>query len=318
MSACVLAIDVGGTTIKGSVVDETGRSHHLQSRPSLEGTDALAVLKEMLDSLTADADASGLHLVGAGIVTPGVVDVVAGRIGFASNLGWRDLDLRADLQAHLKVPVAIGHDVRAAGAAEALLGSARGAEDFVFIAVGTGIAAALVTGGHPVIGVGNGAGEIGHMPVHPRGERCSCGQRGCLEVYASGAAIARRYHDHGGRDARTAEDVVARLGVDPVADKVWSDAVDALALGSSTMTMTLDPALIVLGGGLARAGETLLGPLRAALGQLLTWRPPPPIELCVLGSVAGRIGAAIRAFGTVGMGETVANWTAESVLAVRP
>jgi glucokinase len=204
--------------------------------------------------------------------------------------------------------------VRSAGTAEALLGAGRGADDFVFIAVGTGIAAAIVTAGRTVTGVGRAAGEVGHMPVHPGGKRCSCGQRGCLEAYASGLAITRRYRELGGRRARTAEKMVDLLGVDPIADAAWSDAVEALSLGLSAITMTLDPALIVLGGGLARAGDTLLAPLRTALTELLVWRRPPAIMLSQLGSQAGRIGAGMHAFRTLGYAAVTDSWTSAFAL----
>lgn len=313
-SSCVIAVDVGGSTVKGSVIDESGRSHHCLSRPSRTGTEALIVLRGVLDALVDAAAASGRRVIGAGVVTPAPVDPRTGRIGFAANLGWRDINLRADLESHLKLPVAVDHDVSAAGAAEAQLGPARDVADFVFIPIGTGIAAAVVAAGRTVTGVGNVAGEIGHMPVHPFGERCTCGQRGCLEVYASGGGMSRRYRCLGGVEARSAEQVVALRAADPIAGRVWADAIEALALGATTITMMLDPALIVLGGGLARAGATLLDPLREALAEMLAWRSPPPLSLSALGSDGGRVGAGISAFRAAGAAETVAGWTLASVL----
>lgn len=315
MLRCVLAVDIGGTTVKGGLVDEAGRSHHLLSRASRGAADTVEVVRAVLGDLAAAAEADGLNAVAAGVVTPGIVDAEAGRVSYASNLDWRDLDLRTALEIGLGLPVSIGHDVRAAGRAEAQVGAAQGVHDFVLLQLGTGISAAVMSAGRIVTGVGNAAGEVGHMPVHPRGEPCTCGQYGCLEVYASGAGIARRYRQAGGRAAKDAEQLVTLLGHDPLANRVWSEAVDALALGASTLTMTLDPAAVVLGGGLTRAGDTLLEPVRAALAQLLVWRAAPPIFASSLGAAAGRIGAALEAFAYASLSSVTRTWTADDVLA---
>ncbi|MEU2350277.1 ROK family protein [Modestobacter sp. NPDC049651] len=311
-----LALDVGGTTVKGAVVDGTGRPVHELTAATFpaDGAPVAEVAARVLTGLADTAGHAGLQVLGAGVVTPGTVDDLTGRVGFAANLGWRDFDLRGHLQQRLDVPVAVGHDVRAAGAAEALLGAARGARDLAFVALGTGIAAALFAAGAVVPGAGSSAGEIGHMPVYPGGRRCACGQVGCLEMYASGAAVARRYAQLGGRPGGTAEDVVGALDSDPAARQAWDEAVQALALACSTLTMALDPAFIVFGGGLGRAGERLLAPLRRELAGLLAWRVPPPLAVSELGSVAGRVGAAMLAFRSAGQGALVERWTTADVL----
>jgi glucokinase len=314
--AAALAVDLGGTTVKGAVVDGSGRPVHELTAATFpaDGAPVADVVARVLDDLADRAGRAGLRVVGAGVVTPGTVDDTTGRVGFAANLGWRDFDLRGHLQQRLAVPVAVGHDVRAAGAAEALLGAARGATDLAFVALGTGIAAALVAAGSVVAGSGGAAGEIGHMPVHPGGRRCACGQVGCLEMYASGAAVARRYAELGGPVGSTAEDAVAALDTDPAARLAWDEAVAALALACSTLTMTLDPAFIVFGGGLGRAGERLLTPLRRELAGLLAWRLPPPLAVSALGSGAGRVGAAMLAFRSAGQGGLVEGWRISDVL----
>ncbi|MCZ2830595.1 ROK family protein [Modestobacter sp. VKM Ac-2986] len=314
-----IAVDVGGTTVKGALVDAAGRPLHELAAPTspADGTPVADVLTAVLAGLAGRAAASGLRVVGAGVVTPGTVDETTGRVGFAANLGWRDFDLRTHLEQRVAVPVAVGHDVRAAGAAEALLGAGRGARDLAFVALGTGIAAALVTGGAVVSGATRAAGEIGHMPVHPGGRPCTCGQVGCLEAYASGAAVARRYAELGGRPGSTAGDVAAALGTDPAADRAWQEAVQALALASSTLTMALDPALLVFGGGLGRAGERLLAPLRWELAGLLAWRAAPRLAAAELGQDAGRVGAAMLAYRAAGHGAVVERWTTGDVLGRR-
>ncbi|MEZ0165859.1 ROK family protein [Kineococcus sp. LSe6-4] len=296
----VLAVDVGGTGLKGAVVDVHGRALVRRERPTaLDGRGALDNLLALLAEL---AELAGPHRpVAVGVGTPGTVDEASGTVVHASNLGWRDLGLRALLEEATGLPVAVGHDARAAGRAEQLASGAR--DSFVFVPIGTGISAALVVRGTAVSGVSGAAGEFGHVVVHPDGEPCPCGQRGCVEAYAAAGAVLRRYRARGGRAGSTAE-VVARVGrdadADADADAVWADAVGALALGLQGVTMLLDPAEIVLGGGVSRAGAVLLDPLAADLRSLLAWRSPPPLRTARWGAQAGRVGAALLGFERVG------------------
>jgi len=290
----VLAVDVGGTTLKGAVVDERGHSIMLRDRRSdQDGRRVEDNLLVLLDELRAE----GGDPVAVGVGTPGTVEEATGTIVYASNLGWRHYPLRAVLEEATGLPVAVGHDARAAGRAEQLASGTAGS--FAFVPIGTGIAAALVVNGVAVSGATGAAGEFGHVIVHPDGEQCPCGQRGCVEAYAAGAAIVRRYRARGGRAASTAE-VAGRLGYDELAQEVWADAVRALALGLQGLTMTFDPAQIVLGGGVSRAGDALLDPLAVELSRRLTWREAPSLSLARWGTEAGRVGAALLAFERVG------------------
>ncbi|ABS01603.1 ROK family protein [Kineococcus radiotolerans] len=296
----VLAVDVGGSSLKGAVFTTDGRTLAPATRPTGTGTAAVDAIAGFLRELADRAQAQGLHVAGAGVVTPGTVDERTGVVGYASNLGWRDVPLRDLLTAASGLPVATGHDVRAAGLAERLFGAARGVADFVLVPLGTGVAAAVRTSGHTVTGATGAAGEFGHVPVVPDGELCPCGQRGCLEVYASGGGVARRYAARTGTALR-AEEVVARLGRDGAADAVWADAVAALSSGLVTLTMLLDPRLVVLGGGFTAAGDALLVPLRERLSRQLVWRAAPEVRVAQLGSGAGRVGAAVLALRRCGI-----------------
>ena len=310
----VLAIDVGGTSMKGAVVTRDGRPVVVERWPTAPATDTVAAIADHLRSLAGAAGEVGLDVVGAGVVTPGMLDEASGTVVYASNLDWRDVPLRALLAEATGLPVVTGHDVRTAGLAEQLLGAARGVEDFVLVTIGTGVAAALVTGGRPVTGDGGAAGELGHIPMVPGGEACTCGQRGCLEVYASGAGLARRYAALSGVSL-PAEDVVARLGRDADADRVWAEAMQVLAQGLVTATLLLDPTTIVLGGGFTAAGDALLEPVRAGLAAGLAWRSAPPVRVAELGSEAGWIGAAALAFRHAGLADAPHAWTPLALLA---
>lgn len=301
MSArCVLAVDVGGTSLKGAVVDEHGTTVALRDRASDAG--GLRVeenLLTLLADLAAAAHDVGTAPLAVGVGTPGTVAEETGTIVYASNLGWRDFPLRRVLEDATGLPVAVGHDARAAGRAEHLASGTTGS--FAFVPIGTGLAAALVLDGVAISGATGAAGEFGHVIVEPEGEDCPCGQRGCVEAYAAGAAIVRRYRARGGVQATTTAHVAGRLGMDADADAVWADAVRALALGLQGITMLFDPAEIVIGGGVSRAGRALLDPLEVALRDRLAWRAPPRLSTARWGSEAGRVGAALLAFERIGV-----------------
>jgi glucokinase len=293
-SGAVVAIDLGGTSMKGALVDERGTALARLDVPTPAAQGGAAVLAAVLRLATDLAAAAPVRVVGAAAVTPGQVH--QGVVRFAANLGgWRDVPLARELTALLNVPAAVEHDAAGAALAEAQFGPNRSSDCF-FVALGTGIGAGHVRDGVVAAGSAGGAGEIGHIPVYPDGDRCACGQIGCLETYASAASIARRYSARSGTVVGGSDDVVVRLGQDPVADAVWQEAVEALALALATTTLLVDPGVVVLGGGLARAGDTLLRPLSARLTARLAWRSPPPIELSVLGTDAGWRGAALLAW----------------------
>lgn len=288
----VVAVDVGGTGIKAALCHDRSPYEPIteirRPTPVAAGVPAVVTaIVELVSELATDS------VRGVGVIMPGVVDPDTGIAHYATNIGWRDLPIRQQLSDRTGLPVAIEHDVRAAGLAEAELGAARGADSALFVAIGTGIAAATVLDGRLVRGAGQLAGEIGHVPVFPGGETCACGQRGCTETYASAAALARRYQGATGR-AEPAERVIAlaRQG-DPVATTVFDDAVTALARALVFATMLLDPALIVIGGGLSLAGDTLLDPVREHLHSALAWRAAPPLRTAAFGARSGQVGAAL-------------------------
>jgi glucokinase len=192
------------------------------------------------------------------------------------------------------------HDVTAAGMAEWRCGAGRGADDLAVVVIGTGIAATLVTGGVLVRSRSGQAGELGHVVVRAGGPPCACGQRGCLEAISSARAIADAYAARSGRSVHGAIEVSARLGFDPVAREVWQEATDALGDALLIVCALLAPSWIVLGGGLAGAGEALLAPVRSRLERGASLAAAPPVVAAELGSRAGVIGAALAALEAAG------------------
>jgi glucokinase len=295
----VIALDVGGTGMKCALVRPDGMVHHAERHPTLASRGPAAVTANILDvaaGLAERARADRLMPVAAGVAVPGVVDEEAGIAVWSANVGFRDVPLRALVADRLGLPAALGHDVRAGGMAEARLGAGRGVRHVLFIPVGTGIAAAHVVDGRAFAGAHGAAGEVGHVIVRPGGPRCGCGARGCLEAVASAAAIGRRYAELSGIAGATALDVAARAAAgEALATAVWRDAVEALADGLLTAQALYDAEMLVLGGGLAEAGEALLAPLRAALDQRNSFLRLPRLTRADLGDNAGCQGAALLA-----------------------
>ncbi|MEU3030300.1 ROK family protein [Streptomyces incarnatus] len=295
----VIALDVGGTGMKAALVGDDGALLHHARRATGRERGPDAVVAGILD-FAAELYAYGAEHHGppaaAGIAVPGIVDEEHGTAVYAANLGWKDVPLRDLLAKRLGVPVALGHDVRAGGLAEGRIGAGRGADRFLFVPLGTGIAGAIGIDGRVESGAHGFAGEIGHVVVRPGGTLCPCGQRGCLERYASASAVSEAWAAAGGDpDADAADCARAVTAGDPGARRVWQEAVDALADGLVTALTLLDPRTLIIGGGLAEAGEVLFQPLRDAVRRRVTFQKLPSIVPAALGDTAGCLGAGLLA-----------------------
>ncbi|MFF1647237.1 ROK family protein [Streptomyces sp. NPDC058240] len=298
----VIALDVGGTGMKAALVGADGTLLHEARRATGRERGPEAVVESIL-GFAADLRAYGEeHLgesaVAAGVAVPGIVDAENGIAVYASNLGWRDVPMRQLLGERLGgVPVALGHDVRTGGLAEGRIGAGKGADRFLFVPLGTGIAGAIGIAGTIEAGAHGYAGEIGHIVVRPDGPDCGCGQRGCLETLASAAAVSRAWAAASGDPEADAADCAKAVeSGDPAAVQVWQNAVDALAAGLVTALTLLDPHSLIIGGGLAEAGETLFTPLRAAVEERVTFQKLPHIVPAALGDTAGCLGAGLLAW----------------------
>ncbi|MVU75820.1 ROK family protein [Nocardia sp. ET3-3] len=295
----VLAVDVGGGTTKGEITDADGNVLCADTVETPYGEAAFEAIEtlglRLLDELTPDLRD---RVARAAVILPGLVDPDRAIALFAANLGWRNVKVGSRFTDRWGLPVLIDHDVTVAGWAEWRYGAGRGHDDVCVLIIGTGISGTLSVGGRLVrasagqSGVAQ-AGEYGHIPVRYRdGLPCPCGNVGCVETVASGPAIARAYAARTGREISGADVVFAALDTDPEAHAVVDDAVDALAAGLLGVVHASCPELIVLGGGLARAGTVLTSALQARLTTLLRVAPVPRIALGEFGIRAGLIGAA--------------------------
>jgi len=291
----VLAVDVGGTTIKAEIVDESGAATASGTVPTPKGAAALDAVAGLGKQLIATAGGAA-GTVAAGVVLPGIVDPARRMAVYSANIGWSDLDAGDLLERAWGIPVGVDHDVTCAGWAEWVSGAGQGCEDIAFVAIGTGISAAVVSGGRLLRGSGGRQpGEIGHVVVRPDGPMCGCGARGCLEAIASATSIARAYAEATGTAVPGALDVERAAAHDDRARKVWDEAVSALADGLTMLTALVAPERIVLGGGLAASGDFLLRPLAPLLAERVLVQPVPTLAQARHGTRAGLAGAALLA-----------------------
>ena len=295
----VIGIDVGGTTIKAAVFDSDGLEYCHSERPTPRhlGPDAVVetTIHAIVEHKAQVPEAAWLGAVG--LVVPGVVDAQRGIAVYAANIGWQQLPLRQIVADAVGLPVILDHDVRAAGLAELELGAGRGLQEVLFVALGTGVAAAVITRGQVSAGATGRAGELGHLPVFPEGEWCACGQRGCTETYASATALSRRYSAASGISDVPAKDVISRAAAgDPIADEVFQDAIVAMGRALVNYVLLMDPELILIGGGMAASGAALLQPLARQVQAGLAWRQAPAILNGKFAGDAGRRGAGLLAW----------------------
>lgn len=295
---CALGIDVGGTTTKVCLCDESGTRLASTTVPTPRQVDALA---DVVAEQVSWGREHGPALDAVGVVVPGIVDETSGTAVLSVNLGWRHVPLRDLLAAAAGVPVVFGHDVRAGALAEARWGA--GARDMLYVPIGTGIAAAVVLDGRPVVS-GGYAGELGQALVTDP----ATGRAVTMETVASAAAIARRYAERsgdvaadGGAHRGHAASGGARLVLeraaagDVLAKEVFDRAIAALAGVLAISVTALGPLRIVLGGGLAEAGELLSTAVRDAVADRLVITPPPEVVTARLGPWSQALGAAAMA-----------------------
>ena len=306
-----IGVDIGGTKIAAGVVDEDGRIVAKTRRVSA----ALDV--DALDAAVVDACrelAAGYPIGAIGLAAPGFIGADQATVRFTPNLPWRDHPLRDRVAAGLGlgVPMVVENDANAAGWAEFRFGVGRDVDDMLLLTLGTGLGGAVIAGGRLVLGAWGVAAEVGHMRVVPDGQVCGCGQRGCWEQYVSGSALEREARATAVVAPQRATRLLELAGGDPAAitgPSVTAAALegDALAIellaeigrwvgeGSATVATLLDPALVVIGGGVAAAGDFVLLPAREAFSTHLPargYRSEARIELASMGNDAGIVGAA--------------------------
>lgn len=279
----LLALDVGGTKLAAGVAADGGWTARITADTPASGDDALAVLLRLADEIVTE------RVKGIGVSFGGHVDAATGTVRRSIHVpGWEDVPLAHLLSDRFGAPASIANDANAGALGEwEARGLRRGT--LCYVTVSTGVGGGVVVDGEILEGADGLAGEVGHLTVLPDGEICSCGRRGCVETLASGPAIARR------AEAATAEEAGKRG--DGRSLRAFADAAHALAVATSTLIGIVNPATIVIGGGVARAGPLLWEPLEAELActiwpQVTTRVCPPATDDPAL---AGALVLAARA-----------------------
>jgi len=311
-----IGLDLGGSKLAAGLVDASGTVLAVGHRPvrGADYDDALDAIVALVGRLQGDSGEAGGGAVGVGVAAAAFLDADRTRIVHAANLGWHDRPLRGDLENRLELPVTLVNDADAAAWGEYVHGAGRGQSSIVLITLGTGVGSGIVIDGQLVCGAHGVGGELGHMPVVVDGRPCVCGGRGCLEQYASATALCRAAQE--GARARPnaarrllglAGDVeavdgrhivaAARAG-DPVALAAFDEVGRWLGVAVAHVVALLDPALVLIGGGLVAAGELILAPASAGYSRhtgMPNLRPTPPLHRARLGANAGVVGAAALA-----------------------
>jgi glucokinase-like ROK family protein len=295
---CFIGIDLGGTNIKSGLVTDAGELIHSAVTATLTGGAAalLGQLEELVEGQLEEARERGLTPVAIGLATAGWVDPRAGRVIYASeNLpGWTNAEPGRRLRESTGLPVAVINDANALAVAERHFGAARGVDDFLCVTLGTGVGGGVYIGGRLHEGAHSIANAIGHVTIEPDGLPCTCGKRGCLEVYANAAALVR----YAGEGFTTAAEVIAaeRAG-EARAGQAIATFASYLARGCALAINLLDPARLIIAGGLTQNNPLLLEALRAELDRSIIAPDLRRLEVCFspLGYEAGLIGAAAAA-----------------------
>ncbi|RIQ18874.1 ROK family protein [Jiangella rhizosphaerae] len=309
-AAAVLSLDIGGTKLAVGVVTPDGAVHGLIVEPTRRWEGPDAVIRRLFDVGHRAVAAAGLDrpIDAVGISCGGPLDSSTGVLISPPHLpGWIDVPLGELTRQEFGVPAYLENDATAAALGEHRFGAARGVSTMIYLTISTGVGGGAVIDGRLHRGAAGNGGELGHLMVRPGGRLCSCGRRGCLEAYVSGTNIAERAAEglRAGaasslRDADplTAADVAAaaRAG-DAFAREIWAETTDVLGQALTDLVNVFEPELVVLGGGVTRAGAMLLDPVAEAVAR--DAMPPAAkaarVVLAGLGDVVCVVGAGVVA-----------------------
>lgn len=300
-----VGVDLGGTKIAAAVTDREGKILSLEKTETGSGRDAGIVADRIAQTVKKVINASGApadKISGIGLCTPGPLDLSEGIAVDIATLGWKGVPIRKLVSDRCGLPVVLERDCNAAAYGEMRAGAAKGAENFIYVTVSTGVGCGIITGGKILHGKHDSAGEFGHICVDENGRKCACGCTGCLQEYSSGTAIARAYMEYlSGTGVNTSADCIdaekAALAGDEYAAGIWKAAGRKLGLGLSVLVQLFDPEMIVLGGGVTKALDLFEKDMRDAL-KAHTYKhlyEDLKVVRAGLGDNAGVVGAALMA-----------------------
>ncbi|WP_047152261.1 ROK family glucokinase [Aneurinibacillus tyrosinisolvens] len=308
-----VGVDIGGTTIKMAFINQNGEVVHkweISTNKNEKGHHIPTDIAKSIDQTLDKLDQTKSKVIGIGIGAPGPVNLKNGSIDIAVNLGWENFPLKNRLEMESSLPVIVDNDANIAAIGEMWKGAGEGAKDLVCVTLGTGVGGGIIANGEIVHGTNGAGGEIGHMTsIAEGGAPCNCGKTGCLETIASATGIVRLtmeelssantpgmlrdfYNEHQTVSAELVFDAAHEH--DGVAIKVIDKVALYLGLALANTANALNPEKIVIGGGVSKAGDTLLTPLKEQFTRFAFPRVAQGVELVIatLGNDAGVIGGA--------------------------
>jgi glucokinase len=313
-----IGIDLGGTNLRAAIADtDTGQVYHQRKCPTLAAEGQEAVIQrivQLIHELTQIDNMAPGEIKGVGIGVPGTPDIEIGVIQILPNLPgkWLNVPLQAIIEEQVRLPVALINDVRAITLGEWIFGAGRGAQTLVCLAIGTGIGGGIVVNGQFHLGIGGTAGEFGHQVVEVDGLPCSCGGKGCLELYASGPAIAAMgvkevMHGHTTRIGGLVNQDLNQINVgtivqaamegDQIARDILQRAGRYLGIAVGNILCAISPQKVIFGGGVSAAGDLLLTPILQTVRERVHLVPVEKVQFVFteLGIDSGLLGAALWA-----------------------
>lgn len=305
-----VGIDLGGTYIKGGIVDDLGNLLVNDKVPTEaeKGADAVAKnIASLAQSLMSKLGLTKEDVSGIGIGVPGMIDSARGEVTYSNNLHWDHFKISERVEALTGLPVKIANDANVAALGENKFGGGKDYDDMVMLTLGTGVGSGIVIGGKLFEGNKGAGAELGHMVIREGGESCTCGRKGCLEAYASATALIRdtrrameahkdsKMWEVGSLEEAGGKTAFAYMEKDPYAKEVVDNYIRMLACGISNIASIFRPQIVLIGGGVCGEGKRLTDPLQELVDKDIfggDQGPRVPILRATLGNLAGILGAA--------------------------
>ncbi len=305
-----IGIDLGGTFIKGGIVDGEGNILVSDKIPTEreQGTDKVCEnISSISNSLLERAKLEKSAIVGVGIGVPGIIDSAAGVVVYHGNFGWENFEIASSVEKIMGIPVKIANDANAAVLGETKFGCGKNYNNTVMLTLGTGVGGGVIIDGKLFEGNRSAGAEMGHSVILAGGELCGCGRRGCLEAYASASALIRdtkramranpdsKMWEVGSLDNVSGKTPFDYKDKDATAKAVVDRYIEMLGVGITNFANTLRPEAIILGGGVCAEGDNLIKPLREYLDKTVYGGERGPrvdIKVAILENSAGLLGAA--------------------------
>lgn len=310
MGRAVIGVDLGGTNLRTALLNSGGDIlvKTKEATQVLQGwKNVIARIKDTISRQRDAANEHGLEVAAIGVGAPGIIQMERGVVVKSPNFpDWNNVPLKAELEKALQIPVFLENDANAAALGEQWRGAARGINTMLLLTLGTGVGGGIVLNNKIFHGADGMAGEIGHMTLVPDGRPCSCGNTGCLEMYASARGILQSYQEECGKGSTTGlfQDLTAERiyqaaqDGDPIAQRVMKDMGRMLGIGLASLINIFNPEMIVLAGGVKDAWELFIDAAREEILKRAFTGPARRARIVpsLLGDDAGMTGAAALAF----------------------